>query len=58
MTNHNMQHFTLPPVKRDELHDDLVLALDAIDLHQPSLQDVRDAASYLRHALQIVRGVE
>lgn len=56
MTHHNMQQFTLPPVKRDELHDDLTLALDALDVIEPTAQTMREAASYLRHALCIVRG--
>lgn len=46
----------LPVVHRDELHDDIVLALDAISAHRPSARNIAEAASYLRHALRLIGG--
>lgn len=58
MTKHDMGPFALPPIRRDELHDDIALALDAISIPRPSDRNLAEAASYLRHALRIVVGGE
>lgn len=53
----------LPRVKRDELYDDIVLAIDAIEHPpharedgRPTREDACECAGYLRHALRIIRG--
>lgn len=56
MTKHDMRQFSLPPVRRDELHDDIALALDAISGPRPSARNLAEAASYLRHALRLIVG--
>ena len=55
MTKHDMGQFNLPPVRRDQLHDDITLALDAITAPQPGAREIAEAASYLRHALRLVK---
>ena len=55
MTKHDMGQFHLPPVRRDQLHDDVTLALDAITEPAPSPRDLAEAASYLRHALRLIK---
>ena len=55
MTKHDMGQFLLPPVRRDQLHDDITLALDAISALQPGAREIAEAASYLRHALRLVK---
>ena len=37
------------------MHDDITLALDAISEHRPSDRNLAEAASYLRHALRLVK---
>lgn len=54
MTKHDMGQFLLPPVRRDQLHDDIALALDAIS-DNPTPQNLAEARSYLRHALRLVK---
>lgn len=56
MTKHDMGQFALPPVRRDQLHDDIALALDAISTPRPSDRNIAEAASYLRHALRLIGG--
>ncbi|MBJ2153807.1 hypothetical protein [Paracoccus sp. IB05] len=55
MTKHDMGQFHLPPVRRDQLHDDIALALDAITAPQPGAREIAEAASYLRHALRLIK---
>ncbi|SEB56311.1 hypothetical protein [Rhodobacter sp. 24-YEA-8] len=55
MTKHDMGQFHLPPVRHDQLHDDVALALDAITAPQPSARELAEAASYLRHALHLIK---
>ena len=55
MTKHDMGQFLLPPVRRDQLHDDITLALDAISEHRPSDRNLAEAASYLRQARRLVK---
>lgn len=55
MTKPDHGAFALPPARRDELHDDIALALDAISAH-PSTRNLVEAASYLRHALRLIGG--
>ena len=43
------------PVRRDQLHDDIALALDAITAPQPGPRETAEAASYLRHALRLIK---
>lgn len=47
----------LPPVRRDQLHDDISLALDAISNPRPDDRSLAEARSYLRHALRLIGGV-
>lgn len=56
MTQHNPSAFTLPPVKRDELHDDIALALDALSCQAPLSMNIVEARGYLRHALRVIGG--
>ena len=56
LTKHDIEQFSLPPVRRDELHDDIALALDSITGPRPSARNLAEAASYLRHALRLIGG--
>jgi hypothetical protein len=58
MTKHDMGQFALPPVRRNQLHDDIALALDAISAPRPSDRNISEAATYLRHALRLIGGAQ
>lgn len=55
MTKHDMGQIHLPLVRRNQLHDDVALALDAITATAPGPQELAEAASYLRHALRLIK---
>ncbi len=56
MTNLETGLLALPSAQRDELHDDIALALDAISAYRPSEHNLAEAANYLRHALRTIGG--
>jgi hypothetical protein len=46
--------FAPPPDRSDELHDDITLALDALNFERPSQRNLREARSHLTHGLRVL----